>query len=98
MLFDETGKDCRPRLRGRNEEPDLPGDHLGEQAEGPEPVTHAVGEAVELDAIVVHHPDTPERHVAGKRDHRGACEQRLPDISVGDDLRLVEPEVAAKPS
>jgi hypothetical protein len=60
-----------------------------------QPVAHAVGEAGELDAIVVHHPHAPQRHVAGKCDDRGTAEQRLPHLGGGDDLRLVEPEIPA---
>jgi len=97
MPFEEARQHCLSVIGGRDEEPDLPGDHFGEQAEGSQPVAHAVGEAGELDAIVVHHPHPPQRHVAGKGNDRRASEQRLPHLCGSDDLRLVEPEIPANP-
>ena len=58
----------------RHEQPQLPGDDLGDQADRLQPVDHAVGEAGELDAEVAHDPDAAKLQPVLKLQDRPAVE------------------------
>src|SRR5258708_3751391 len=54
MTLHQLRQNCRPRCAGRHEQAQLPRDDLGHETERLQPIDHAVGEAVELNAEFSH--------------------------------------------
>lgn len=72
MLRHQRPENYRPGRAGRHEQAKLPGDDLRHQAQGFQAFHHAVGEAGEFEAMVVHYPDAAKLEAVLKLQTRSA--------------------------
>ncbi len=94
IALDQARKHLSSFVADGNEEPQLPGDDLAEEAKRAQPIAHALGEAGELDAIVVHDARATQLHAHRPAQHAGALDDGAPCVAGADRRRVLLAEIS----